>query len=108
MLAPIEAQLAGDSTIAAQLRASRGRLRLAQRRPEEALADLLRAGEVATATQLVSPSCLPWRSQAAAGAARARATSRAAEALAAEELELARAFGAPRALGRGAARHGRG
>ena len=98
VLAPIEAQLAGDSTIAAQLRASRGRLRLAQWRPEEALADLLRAGEVATATQLVSPSCLAWRSQAAQ-AQLALGDLRAAEALAAEELELARAFAAPRALG---------
>ena len=98
VLAAVAPQLEGDSTIVAQLRASRGRLRLAQWRPEEALADLLRAGEVATATELVSPSCLPWRSQAAQ-AQLALGDLEAANALAAEELELARAFGAPRALG---------
>jgi len=98
VLAPVEAQLEGNSTLAAQLRVSRGRLRLAQRRPEEALADLMRAGEVATTTKLVSPSCLPWRSQAAQ-AQLALGDVEAARALATEELELARAFAAPRALG---------
>jgi DNA-binding CsgD family transcriptional regulator len=98
VLAPIETDLQGDSTIAANLRVSRGRLRIAQRRAEEGLADLLRAGTVATATDLICPGCVPWRSEAAlAQLTLGHAAS--ARKLAGEELELARAFAAPRALG---------
>ena len=102
---PVESHVEGDSTIAAQLRVRRGRLRLAQRRDAEALADLMRAGEVARATGLVNPSCLPWRSPAALAHARA-GRPRCGAGPAAEELWLARAFGAPRTLGSRCARPG--
>ena len=82
----------------AMLLLARGRLRAAQRRPDAALADMRAAGDIAVRIGATSPSSLPWRSEAAlvhAGARRARARGAARR----EELELARAFGAPRALG---------
>jgi DNA-binding CsgD family transcriptional regulator len=97
-LEPFDAGVARDTTIAAQLRLCRGRLRMAQRRPEEGLADFRAAGDTAVRAGFVCPSCLPWRSEAALAllvlGARAEAAS-----LAEEELALAREFGAPRALG---------
>lgn len=97
-LKPMAGDLQGTSQTAALLRHARGRLRLAQRRFLEALADFQAAGEIATRTEARSPSHLPWRSNAA----RALVTLSdpdAALRLSQEELELARAFGAPRALG---------
>lgn len=82
----------------ASLRLSRGRLRLAQRRADEALADFLSAGEVAVRLGLDSPGWLPWRSCAAVAALAVGDRGR-ARGLAASELELARVFGAPRTLG---------
>jgi DNA-binding CsgD family transcriptional regulator len=86
------------SQTAAVLRHARGRLRLAQRRSGEALADFLAAGEIATRTLAPSPCFLPWRSDAALAALAAGHPGEALR-LSEEELELARAFGAPRALG---------
>jgi DNA-binding CsgD family transcriptional regulator len=80
------------------LRHARGRLRLAQRRFDEALADFIASGDVATRTQAPSPSYLPWRSDAAL-AQLALGAPDSARGLSEEELELARSFGAPRALG---------
>lgn len=82
----------------AHLRLSRGRLRLAQRRPAEALADFLGAGEVGKRLGQDSPSWLPWRSCAALASLALGDRDRASE-LATAELALARAFGAPRTLG---------
>jgi DNA-binding CsgD family transcriptional regulator len=95
---PLDAEALADTAIAAPLRVARGRLLLAQRRPEAALADFLAAGEVAERTGLIAPACLPWRSAAARAQLELGAVP-AAGRLAAEELALARAFGAPRALG---------
>jgi DNA-binding CsgD family transcriptional regulator len=53
---------------------------------------------VATATDLRCPGCLAWRSEAALAQLTLGHTA-AARKLAGEELELARAFAAPRALG---------
>ena len=78
---------------------ARGRLRIAQGRPREGLADLLGCGEHESAANR-SPALWPWRSEAALALATLGAQERAAE-LAREELTLARAFGAPRALGVG-------
>ena len=75
-----------------------GRLRFAQRRFEEALSDFQAAGEIAVSGLATSPSYLPWRSDAAL-AARAAGHSDTARRLSDEELQLARDFGAPRALG---------
>lgn len=82
----------------AYLRWSHGRLRLAQNRPAEALADFLGTGEVTARFGHHSPVFTPWRSRAAL-ACLALGEQERAEQLAVEELELARAFGAPRTLG---------
>ena len=88
----------GTYQTAAVLRHARGRLRLAQRRFAEARGDFRAAGEIAIRTRSPSPCYLPWRSDAAL-AELAIGARGAAEQLGGEELELARAFGAPRALG---------
>ena len=77
---------------------ARGHLRVAQRRLEAGLADIQAAGDVALRTGAVSPAYLLWRS-AAALAQLALGEPEAALALAREELELGRVFGAPRVLG---------
>jgi DNA-binding CsgD family transcriptional regulator len=90
--------LPGTSQTAVILRHARGRLRFAQHRFGEALGDLRAAGEIATAGLARSPCYLSWRSEAAL-AALALGEPDTARRLSDEELELARAFGAPRALG---------
>jgi DNA-binding CsgD family transcriptional regulator len=97
-LEPLAGDLQYMSQTAALLRHARGRLRLAQRRFPEALADFRAAGDIALRTQARSPCYLPWRSDAAL-AHLALGEHDMARLLTAEELELARAFGAPRALG---------
>jgi DNA-binding CsgD family transcriptional regulator len=82
---------------AAWLLAARGRLRLAQLRPAAALDDLLAAGDLFTRLRSPSPTT-PWRSDAAL-AQLALDENGEARALAAEEVALAEAFGAPRMLG---------
>jgi DNA-binding CsgD family transcriptional regulator len=85
---------------------ARGRLRLAQGRIEDAIAELRECGRRALAIDHVNPAVVAWRSQLAGALAEVGQTAE-AKRLAAEELELARAFGVPRALGvalRGAAR----
>jgi DNA-binding CsgD family transcriptional regulator len=80
------------------LRLARGRLRLAQGRPSEALADILVAGRIVLATGSTCPGYLAWRS----GAALAHAALDEREEglrLAMEEVGLARAFGGQRTLG---------
>jgi len=97
-LEPVAADLQSTSQSAALLRHARGRLRFAQRRLGEALDDFQQAGEVATRALAISPCYLPWRSDAAL-VELALGNSDAARRLSEEELELARVFGAPRALG---------
>ncbi len=97
-LAPLRAELQSTTRTAAVLRNARGRLRFAQRRYREALTDLLAAGDIALRCQAGSPAYLPWRSDAAL-AHLALGESSAAQRLSQEELDLARWFGAPRALG---------
>jgi DNA-binding CsgD family transcriptional regulator len=79
------------------LLAARGRLHLAELRPAAALDDLLAAGELLARLRSPGPT-IPWRSDAALAqlALGARADART---LAADELALANAFGAPRTLG---------
>jgi DNA-binding NarL/FixJ family response regulator len=77
---------------------ARGRLRLAQRRVEDAIDELRECGRRALAIDHANPAVVPWRSQLAHALAEVGQTAQARR-LAAEELELARAFGAPRALG---------
>ena len=97
-LGPLAAHLPGTSLTATIPRHARGRLRFAQRRFGEALSDFRAAGEIATGGLAISPSWLAWRSDAAL-AALAFGEPDTARRLSDEELELARAFGARRALG---------
>ena len=83
---------------AAVLRLARGRLRLAERRPAEALVDMLAAGDIVVATGSTSPGYLAWRSSAAL-AYHALGDGAAAKQVADEEVELARVFGGQRTLG---------
>jgi DNA-binding CsgD family transcriptional regulator len=96
--APLEAQLAAPAQPATAALLARGRLRLAQRRPREALADALAAGAVLDRMGTCCPGFQPWR-QDAALARLALGEGDAARSLAAKEVSLARTFGAPRALG---------
>lgn len=98
VLEPLEGQIESDSLTAAVLRLARGRLRVAQGRVDEALADFLGVGRLAMRADVTCPAYLPWRSEAAL-AHLALAEHEPAKRLAAEELELARTYGAPRALG---------
>jgi DNA-binding CsgD family transcriptional regulator len=97
-LEPVAAHLAGTSMVAPILRYAQGRLRFAQHRFGEALVDFRAVGRIATRSGAISPCFLPWRSDAAL-AAFAIGEPDTARRLSDEELELARAFGAPRTLG---------
>ena len=97
-LAPVAIDLNGTSQTAAMVRHARGRLLFARRRFGEALNDFRVVGEVLIPTGAISPCFLPWRSDAAL-AALAVDEHEMARNLSAEELALARSFGAPRALG---------
>jgi ATP/maltotriose-dependent transcriptional regulator MalT len=87
-----------DSYPSLRLLHSRARLRLAQGDPAAALADLLECGRRAERIGERNPALLDWRSQAALALAKLERREEAI-ALAAEEVELATAFGAPRAIG---------
>jgi DNA-binding CsgD family transcriptional regulator/tetratricopeptide (TPR) repeat protein len=98
VLAPLESEAESEFVPNAVLRLARGRLRVEQARVAEGLADFLGVGVLLTRTMITCPSFLPWRSEAAL-AHLALGDPESARRLAEEELELARAFGAPRALG---------
>jgi DNA-binding CsgD family transcriptional regulator len=80
------------------LRLARGRLRLEQGRATEGLSDFVAVGELLTSARIESPGYLPWRSEAT-HAHLALGNHEEAVRLAEAELEAARYFGAPRALG---------
>ena len=96
-LAPLDSEAESGSLISPPLRFARGKLRVAQGRVTEGLEDLLAVGALLTRSLVTSP-VLPWRSEAAL-VQLARGDRESAGRLAEEELRLARAFGAPRALG---------
>ena len=77
---------------------ARGLLALDAHRPEVALAEFERAGEVLLRTGFVNPAITEWRADAARAHLVLGDQRRAGE-MAREELGLARAFGAPRAIG---------
>ena len=79
-------------------RQARGALRVAQHRPDEALADLLAAGEGWQALGVTNPAVASWRT-AAVAAYRALGQHEEAAALAGEQLALARKAGSPVTLG---------
>jgi DNA-binding CsgD family transcriptional regulator len=97
-LGPLDSEAEGGSITAAVLRVARGRLRVEQGRVAEGLEDFLAVGLALTRAEIACPSYLPWRSQAAL-AHLALGEPEPARRLAEEEVELARAFGTPRALG---------
>jgi DNA-binding CsgD family transcriptional regulator len=97
-LAPLDSEAESGSLPAAVLRFARGRLRVGQGRIAEGLEDFLAVGARLTSGMVNGPSFLPWRSEAAL-AHLALGHTEQAERLAGDELELARAFDAPRALG---------
>jgi DNA-binding CsgD family transcriptional regulator len=97
-LAPLDSEAEGGSVPAAVLRFARGRLRFGQGRIGEGLEDCLAVGARLTQGMVACPGFLPWRSEAAL-AQLALGDREPARRLAEEELELAQAFGAPRALG---------
>jgi DNA-binding CsgD family transcriptional regulator len=76
----------------------RGRLRLVQGRYQEALDDLLEAGERQLSFDMPNPATLAWRSQAAMALHHLGRDGEARN-LALEEVRLARRFGARRAVG---------
>jgi DNA-binding CsgD family transcriptional regulator len=77
---------------------SRGRLRIAEGRVEEGLADLLECGRRLDRWGARNPAVIPWRSSAALALSTLDARDE-AERLVAEEVELSRELGAARALG---------
>jgi DNA-binding CsgD family transcriptional regulator len=97
-LAPHESEAERMAVTAAVLRLARGRLRVEQGRLDDGLEDFLEVGKLLSRAWVISPSYLPWRSEAAL-VQLALGDRRSARHLAEEELELARAFGTPRALG---------
>ena len=97
-LAPLDSEAESGSITASVLRVARGRLRVGQGRVAEGLEDFLAVGLGLTRALITCPSYLPWRSQAAL-AHLALGEREPASRLADEEVELARAFGTPRALG---------
>jgi DNA-binding CsgD family transcriptional regulator len=77
---------------------ARGAIAYAQGRFADAARAFLAAGDVLSQLGERNPAAFDWRSQAALASARIGDRERAHE-LAAEEVALARAFGAPRAIG---------
>ena len=77
---------------------ARGRLRLARRKPAEALADFEAIGHIGERLEMRNPASWPWRSSAAT-ALHALGRDEQAHELAAEELELARRWGTARPIG---------
>ena len=79
---------------------SRGLLRLAQNRPTEALRDMRECGQALEATGVRNPGGVPWRGCAAVCLRQLGDADR-AQRIAREELEDARAWGAPRTVAQG-------
>ena len=98
VLAPSEPQAEIGSISASLLRIARGRLKVARGRTAAGLEDFMAVGADLKRALITCPSYLPWRSEAAL-ANLALGERESAGRLADEELELACAFGVPRALG---------
>jgi DNA-binding CsgD family transcriptional regulator len=98
VLAPFEHEAESGSLIGSEVRFARGRLRVEQGRVAEGLEDFQGVGVQLTRASVTCPSYLPWRSEAAL-AQLVLGEDEQARRLAGEEVQLARAFGTPRALG---------
>ena len=73
-------------------------MKLATGGAEQALADFIAAGEAAESVDIRNPAYIPWRSQSALALRQLERIDE-AQALARDELELSRRWGAPRAIG---------
>jgi tetratricopeptide (TPR) repeat protein len=80
------------------LLAARGKLHLVRRRPQQALTDFTEAGEIARRLDVDNPAYSAWRSDSAT-ALLALGRAGHARRLAEEELDLARRWNEPRAIG---------
>ncbi len=103
-----EAVLASDALATfplCRVRYARGKLRAASGELDGAVEDILACGRTYLAWGVVNPCFGAWRSSAALALARLDQRERAAS-LVDEELELARAFGAPRAIAVALRAHG--
>jgi DNA-binding CsgD family transcriptional regulator len=98
VLGQFEDDVESGSLTAALLQVARGRLRVAEGRVGEGLHDFLDVGGRLSLADVSCPSFLAWRSEAAL-AHLALGDRESAARLAQEELELARRFGTPRAIG---------
>ena len=87
-----------DGTLPHFFRHSEARLRMLKGEPSAGLEDLLDAGQRFEAVGGRNPAFMPWRSEAALGLLELGEPDEARR-LAHEEVELARAWSAPRALG---------
>jgi DNA-binding CsgD family transcriptional regulator len=97
VLAPFAPEPDRSSLVASALRYARGMLLLELGAVDEGVEELLAAGALLTHARVTTPAYRPWRSSAAIGLL-SLGQRESAECLADEELELARAFGAPGAL----------
>jgi DNA-binding CsgD family transcriptional regulator len=98
VLTQFEDDVESGSLTAAILQVARGRVRVAQGRVGDGLEDFLDVGRRLSPAGVSCPSFLPWRSEAAL-AQLALGDRESAAQLAQEELDLARHFGTPRAIG---------
>ena len=83
---------------AASLLCIRGRLRYAHARPQEAIADLEQCRDIVSESGVTAPAFIEWRTDLSL-AYLAVGERESAREVAAEDLALSRAFGAPRELG---------
>jgi DNA-binding CsgD family transcriptional regulator len=98
LLEVVSAVIDEPNSVVTLLVGARARLRVAQGRLDEAAEDFREAGALMAATSELCPSHVPWRGELAA-VLLAQGQTAEARLLAHEELELARACGAPRVLG---------
>ena len=98
VLEQFDGDIESGSLTAAMLQFTRGRLRVALGRVADGLDDFLDVGNRLSLADVSCPSFLAWRSEAAL-AHLALGDRESATRLAEEELELARSFGTPRAIG---------
>ena len=98
VLEQFDGDIYSGSLTAAMLQVARGRLRVAQGRVADGLDDFLEVGTRLSLADVSCPSFLAWRSEAALAHLTLGDRESAAR-LAEEELELARCFGTPRAIG---------
>ena len=98
LLEDVSAVVDEPNSVVTLLIGARARLRVAQGRLDEAAEDFRAAGAMMAAASELCPSHVPWRGELSA-VLLAQGQAAEAQLLAREELELARACGAPRVLG---------